>query len=632
MPPSVSAASSAKERFNRMLEENESARRFVGDARVQAAFDLAESLYGESRHWSGLSCIDHALAVLQVFLAFEPDEDAVIACLLQSVLEAKAWTLGDLERQFGLTVRSIVSGVHLLSHVTTRNSRMTLENMRLMFLRVSDDVRVVLLILCKRRALLDHLDMLPAPERSRLCRDVLQLFSPVAARLGIYTLKHQLESRAFPFVYPTDAARIEEQLAEIRTENGRFLDETARNLRSYLRGEGVSARVEIREKQPYSIFRKMRQKSVTHVQDLYDLFALRVIVESDIACYQVLGLLHRIGHPVAHRFKDYIAFPKPNGYQSLHTTLAHLPGAPDWVFVEVQVRTEVMHREAEYGIAAHWSYKEGGGVEHDMVRRAQLHRVLSQRSSETTGEAALMDHIFVLTPRGDVVELPEGATPLDFAFHLHTDLGLSFRAAKVNGGIVPLNYQLENGDIVEIVKHREPHPSPRWLSLLKTAGAKSRLKRYLSIQQRPLHLAKGRGAVNAELAHHGMEPLDQDLTLLRRIDDEMLDVTHREDLLAHVGQGTLRPAALLSRIEELKPLLAPKVRKAKALKPANAPRQIVSDIPMPIRHARCCKPDLLPGCAITGIIARGGRVNVHRVGCKMLRNANPERVVGVRWE
>lgn len=625
----LTASSSAQERFRRLLGDTEHGSRVLEDQRVQEAFDLAVALYGDKMHWSGLSCTDHVLAVLEVLLSFEPDEDAVIACLLQHVLSAKVATLDELKDRFGADVRSIVSGVHLLAHVTLRNKRMTLENLRLMFLRVSDDVRVVLIVLCKQRALLDHLELLPEDERRRLCRDVLQLFAPVAARLGIYTLKHQLEGKAFPVAYPTDAERIHQQMGDIHRVNGRFLDETAKTLRTFLNGEGVKAEVEVREKQPYSIFRKMKQKSVTHVEELYDLFALRVVVESDIACYQVLGLLHRIGHPVAHRFKDYIAFPKPNGYQSLHTTLAHLPGAPDWVFVEVQVRTLAMHREAEYGIAAHWSYKEGGeGGE--MVRRAQLQRVLTQQSPETSGEGALMDHIFVLTPRGDVVELPEGATPLDFAFHVHTDLGISFRAAKVNGSIVPLTYQLENGDIVEVAKHREPQPSQRWLSLLRTASAKSRLKRYLAAQERPLYLAKGREAFNHELARRGLPQLDPDLSVLRRVDGNVLDQIAREELLVKVGQGSLRPSALVLMAEELPhpPKAKKKASAGKAAPQAAGPR-IVSEIPMPVRLAKCCKPQPADK-QIVGMVNRG-RINVHRASCKMIRASNPERRVKVRW-
>lgn len=565
MHPTASIA--ATERFRRLLGDTEYGSHFLGQKRVLEAFELAVKRYGDIRHWSGMTNIEHVLHVLEVLLAFEPDEDAVIACLLQHVLGAKVCTLGELEEKFGRDVRVIVSGVHLLAHVTTRNKRMTLESLRLMFLRVSDDVRVVLIVLCKQRAMLDHLDILDADIRKRFCRDVLLLFAPVAARLGIYTLKHQLEDKAFPVVYATDAARIQEQLSNIHQQNGRFLETTAKSLRTFLRTEGVSAEVETREKHPYSIFRKMRQKSVTHVEELYDLFALRVVVDNEIACYQVLGLLHRIGHPVAHRFKDYIAFPKPNGYQSLHTTLAHLPGAPDWVFVEVQVRTRPMHREAEFGIAAHWSYKEGG-ADHDVLRRAQFQRALTHQQPETTGESALMDHIFVLTPRGDVIELPEGATPLDFAFQLHTDLGISFKAAKVNGGIVAMTYQLENGDIVEIVKQREPKPSPKWLTLLRTANARSRLKRFLAAQEQP------------------------------------------------------------EKEEAVIPKAAPKPKAKKAI--AKAVPIVISEIPMPLRFAKCCKPKPLDRSPIVGVVNRG-KINVHLKTCKMIRGSNPERQVRVRW-
>ena len=630
--PSPESLAALSTRFEKLLGQHGTRRPAADRKRLERAFTLAQEMYGEREHWSGVSVLEHALGVLQQYLVFEPDDDGIIACLFHHMLDTKLWTLDDIGKEWGASVRSIVSGVHLLSHVTMKNRRMSLENLRLMFLRVSDDVRVVLLILCDTSFKLSHLNTMSPERRRHVCHDVLSLFAPVAARLGIYSLKHQLEAGAFP---------VAEQVRTLHAQHGAFLSAAERKLSAALREAGIAARVEGREKQPFSIFQKMRQKSLTHVGDVYDLFALRVIVEDEASCYQALGVLHRIGHPIAHRFKDYIAFPKPNGYQSLHTTLARLPGTPEGVFMEVQIRTPVMHREAELGIAAHWSYKEGGTAAHAM-RRAQLQKALTfQQPLERDEEEAFTDHIFALTPNGDIIELPEGATVLDFAFHVHTALGLSFRAARVNGSIVPLSYEMENGDIVEILRHRDPHPTFHWVNHLKTASARSRLKRYLAVNERPVFVQMGRDALNEELKRLRLPLLDPDLQVLRSFGGKRLPFAEREDLLVKVGQGAQTASSLLLHLDALKDSDAVQERRhaAKRKRPTAphpfAPQagiRMEGDIPMPVRFARCCKADDHYHGPITGVIGRDGIVRVHREGCKMLRNANPERIIGVRWE
>lgn len=625
--------------YERLLEHMRSARISYDADRLSRAWNIAQEAYAGVTHWTGLPLMEHTMGVLATLLPYHPDEDAVVACLLHHMLESGHCTLTDLEEQFGPKIRELVSGVHLLSHVTLRDRRNSVEDLRLMLLTVSDDIRTVLLVLCDRSFVLDCLPRMRPDQAKRTAQDVLQLFAPVAARLGMYNLKHALESRAFPVVYPADSERIEEQLQQVQIRYGDFLERAAAHLQEFFRQEGISVRVEMREKQPYSIFRKMRQKSITHVQDLYDLFALRVIVQTEAECYQVLGLLHRIGRPVANRFKDYIAFPKPNGYRSLHTTLMQLPGVDDEsLFVEVQVRTQQMHHDAQYGVAAHWMYKEHGSAVR-AVQKVQLHNVLvSQQTLEEDDSGAggvLEDHIFVLTPRGDVVELPEGATPLDFAFQVHTDLGLSFRSARVNGAVVPLDYQMENGDVVEILKRRVPQPSPQWMQLLKMASSRSKLKRFLYAQERPQLITRGKELVNAELEKHGLPPLDTSLSILRLCDDQVLTVQQREDVLMKIGQGAEKAQSLLSRLESLKGRFSPKAARRGAPVPVVHGRStefdVEGEIPLPTRCARCCTPQEWPRGPLMGVVGRRGFVVVHRKECGMLRNANPDRVVRVWW-
>ena len=605
----------------------------TGSARVRRAWKIMQEKYAGRFHWTGVPLQEHVDGVMKTLLPFQPDDDAIIACLLHHVLQDRMWTISALEENFGTSVRSIVNGVHLLSHVTMKNRRISIGNLRSMLLRVSDDIRVVLIILCDRAYVLEHLDRLSEAERRRVCGDVLHLFAPVAARLGIYTLKHTLESRAFPVVYPTDAERIAEQLCALKSSKGSFLDGAARALNLFLKGEGVGSEVAGREKHPYSIFMKMRSKSVSHIEDIYDLFALRVVVETEEECYRVLGLLHRRGHPVPHRFKDYIAFPKPNGYRSLHTTLTKLAGVPENAFTEVQIRTRNMDREAKFGVAAHWSYKERGSLK-KAVQRSHLQKMLEQQESvENQEDETLIDHIFVLTPRGDIVELPEGSTALDFAFHVHTEVGLASRGARVNGSIVPLDHVLENGDIVEVFKGKDPAASPRWLSLLHTASARAKLRRYLFIHKRPEFIMRGREILNAELEKSQLPLLDSALSLLRSYEGRTLTFVEREDLLMKIGQGTIRISSVLTSLGFLneEKSIASSVTRRRHISLQNPLIHIVDNVPMPLSYAKCCKPHEGKVEAIIGVVTRSGDIKVHRNRCRMLAHVNRERTVKVRW-
>jgi GTP pyrophosphokinase len=545
--------------------------------RVADAFALAQRAYGDDRHWTGISLMDHALGTLRLLLTLEPDEDTVVACLLRYVPATTRATLVDVEDRFGGSVRAMVASSHLLVELGARPRRFSIDALRLMMLRLCDDHRALLIFLCGRTVALDSLSLLPVADRKRVARDALRLYSPLAASTGVYALKHLIETKAFPVAYPDDAERIAAQQQEVHERFGGFLPAATASLAETLRTQGVACRVEAREKQPFSIFTKMNSKGVSRLTAVHDLFALRVIVQKEEECYLVLGLLHRIAHPIPNRFKDYIAFPKPNGYQSLHTTLKGLPGSPPEMFTEVQIRTEKMHAEAQFGIAAHWNYKKGGTAEH-ALQRFHLQKAANAQQPFGGGEP-FVDHIFVLTPKGDVVELPEGATPLDFAFQVHTDIGLAFRAARVNGSIVPLTHVLENGDVVDIIKSSQPQPSPRWLKLLKTASARSRLKRYLQERKQHLGIAES--------------PPMPPPSLPRSRPAKRIAAKTRLSQFRAVGTGV--------------------------------------DVPLPLKSAQCCKPERHRSDSVLGVITRDGVIRVHRASCKLTRGVNPERRVKVEW-
>lgn len=618
--------------FERILQQRAERMPSSDITLLRTIWQDAKRMYGEQMHWTGESLCTHVLGVLELSLPFNPDDTAITACLLHHALDTKLWTLDDIEHTYGEEVRSIISAAHLLSRVSMHERRIAVAELRMMFMTVSSDMRTVILVLCDLLRKLEFLSDMTLDMRRRLCRDILQLFAPVAARLGIYSLKQRLESKAFPVMYPIDAARIAEQAEHLEKQFGSFLPDAATLLVRHLADHGIPARVEARQKQPYSIFQKMDGKSVSHIEQLFDLYALRVIVSDDAMCYQTLGVLHRIAQPVANRFKDYIGFPKPNGYRSLHTTLAKLPGTPPTVVVEVQIRTEEMQREADFGIAAHWSYKQGGKKNVSYTSSLQ-HVLLQQASDDTSIKTSFSDHIFVLTPKGDIVELPEGATPLDFAFGVHTDVGLCFKAARVNGAAVPIAHPLENGDIVEIIRRAEPKPSYNWLGVLKTASARSRLKRHLALADREGTIQLGREAINAELEKRNLPLLDPDLTILRSVDGMVLPLADRQELLFSVGRKAQTTSSLLRHVDALqgtaidKKVVAPQIHSLKDLRIA-----FDGGVPMPLRFALCCKADQDLASPISGVTGRDGIVRIHKKKCAMIRNANPGRNVSVRWE
>lgn len=608
--------------------------------RLQKAFRVASQVYDHRPfdQMERVTLLSHACGVLRIFVEFCPDEDALIACLLQHVLKCD-YAVQTLEEEFGRNVRDIVSRIHLLSHMSTTDWRRSVDDLKIMLVSVADDTRVLILKLCIQCYLIESLDELQSQVRMIHCRQSLQLFAPVAARLGIYALKYRLEERAFPVAYPTDAQAIGRQLELLHKAHGNFLKASLAHLRAFLAHEGVKCEVMAREKHSYSLFQKMQRKSITDIEKVTDLIAVRVVVPTLPDCYQVLGFLHRLATPISHRFKDYISFPKPNGYQSLHTSLIGLPGAPSNLMIEVQIRTADMHREAEYGIAAHWMYKEERTIQRS-IGRMQLNDVLLRqqsvnRESGDNADLRLVDHIYVLTPHGDIIELPDGGTPLDFAFALHTDLGLKFKSARVNGGIVPISHKLENGDVVEILTHKHPRPALHWMEELATPSARSKLKAYFFSHNRAQFISRGRDALNDELKTRRLPGLDGELTILKTFDGHAQSMREREDLLVKIGMGSVRTSSLLNHLS----LQAPPAKKknAPSSKVKAEIKQLIAigdrSIDMPYRFAKCCSPNTANPRPkhIVGFITRAGDISVHKDDCRMVKSANPDRKISVSW-
>jgi GTP pyrophosphokinase len=541
---------------------------------VRQAYECAKSIYEGP-------LIIHAEKIARSLLHLHLDARTIVTALLQYA-HAKE-DIQEIEKKFGKKVVRTISSLAVLERGSGRSSTYSAAYIRKMALALSEDVRVLLIWLHNCRHMLEQSVSDDQKHQRALAREVLDVFAPMAARLGMYSLKYNLETLAFSLLYPEEAADIDAGLKALRREQGSFLNDSARTLKRLFLQEGRRAEILAREKHPFSIFRKMQQKGCSAMTDLHDLFGLRILVDNEEECYQVLGIIHRTYRPILHRVKDYIAFPKPNGYRSIHTTILGLNVRDPSLPVEIQIRTQDMHEKAEYGIAAHWNYKEGGRedpTQHKLWEE-RMH-ALRKLSSATQGtEEALSDilsdRIYVLTPQGDPIELPKGATPLDFAFRVHTDIGLCFRAAKVNGSIAPIDQILENGDMVEIVKQKIPRPSSQWLQIVRTGEARSKLRGFF------------------------------------RLEKPLLPLETRSIEQKEWRRQALHMSAPIVHAKEEQTL------------------ELDGDTLLPHRFAKCCTPNASPITTIVGFITRSGMVNIHRRNCRMLHDANPDRLIQARW-
>jgi len=471
---------------------------------------------------------------------------------------------------------------------------------------------------------MQYIDVFNKAQQRQISLYALKLFAPIAARLGMYTIKKDLESVAFSIVYPHEHQQIVEQIDKIHAS---FLPKAQKAIEKRIKEEGIKASIQYRIKAPYSIFLKMKLRSYTSIEQVYDLFAIRIIVEREEDCYNIISIVNTMGSVMEGRFKDYIHFPKPNGYRSLHTTISHLPHIPEYYFTEVQVRTIQMDHQARYGASSHWGYKEvGSDVVHTHAH--QIQKLLIETPAEQTIEHISRDSIYVLTPSHDVIELPEQSTPLDFAFAVHSELGIHYRSSMVNGKVAKIDQMLENGDVVTITTGNTSEASGHWLSHLHARSARNKLRRYLDIKNRPMHLVKGREKINKLFKSHNKPLLTKSLNALAVVDGQRLTFNKREELIVQVGKGVLKPHLLWQQISKEKPSLLKRI--TKPLRRGKSYQILFKDgIPMPNIAAKCCQPKAPSN--ITGIINREGMVRVHKQDCPMILSSDPNRHIGVYW-
>ena len=611
---------------------------------IRAAYEYAREHHGEQMRRDGSPYITHPIHVAQIVAEMRLDSESIIAALLHDCIEDTDSTYEDIAKRFGVTVADVVDGVTKLTRVkysTMEEEQM--ENLRKMLFAMSRDIRVILIKIADRLHNMRTMEYQTPAKQKKKAFETMEIYAPIAHRLGMQKMKWELEDLSLKYLDPVAYEDINRKLEEESARHDQFMSAVQAQINTRLTELGIrNATVYGRVKHPYSIYRKMYAQEKT-MEEVYDLFAFRVLVDTVQDCYNVLGVAHDLYKPILGRFKDYIATPKPNMYQSLHTTVIGDDGIP----FEIQIRTYDMHAIAEYGVAAHWKYKQGikrqgGEGTYEWIRR------LLENQEDADAEEFIhslkidmfSDEVFVFTPRGDVINLPAGATPIDFAYSIHSAIGNTMVGAKVNGRMVGFDYQLHNGDIVEINTSKAAHgPSRDWMKTAKSSEARSKIRQWFKRERREENIAQGRASFESELRHAGLTlsqvtPPDVLPSILKRVGFQSLD-----EMYAAIGYGGCTALKVVNRIRDELLQLSRAAAVEKAAQEAAAAKEVQEGRPPApqksksekgliveglsnclVKFSRCCTP--VPGDAIVGFITRGYGVSVHRKDCP---NADPER-------
>jgi GTP pyrophosphokinase len=621
--------------------------------RIRSAYEMAKLAHAGQLRKDGCSpYVSHCVAAADISVDLGLDEDSICAALLHDVIEDTALTHADIARQFGTPVADIVEGVTKLTRVQyTSKEDEQMENLRKMLMAMAKDIRVILIKIADRLHNMRTMDY-QTPEKQRTkSLETMEIYAPIAHRLGMQQAKWELEDLALRYLDPAGYQEITGVLEQRMPELEAFMGSVEEKIRSRLKAEGIEASIYSRIKHVYSIYRKMYSQKLD-INGIFDLCAFRVIVDALPDCYNVLGIIHDMFKPVPGRFKDYISTPKPNMYQSLHTTVIGTEGIP----FEVQIRTWEMHHTAEYGVAAHWKYKmDGGGNsvrDGDEEKFAWVRRLLEDQQESDAQDFfhdlkidMFADEVFVFSPKGDVINLPAGATPIDFAYNIHSDVGNHMVGAKVNGRIVTFDYALQNGDIVEIRTSKSaPGPSRDWLNIVKSGSARTKIKQWYKKERREENVLRGLEMLEDELKHQELSLEDVQGEEIMGPVLKRLSYASPEDMYAAIGYGGVTAARVSNRLrDELKNVLAEKKsvldkvsaaaerREERAKKEGKAVHGILVEglDNCLVKFSRCCTP--VPGDDIIGFITRGQGVSIHRTDCQNALRRSREQEEDGRW-
>ncbi len=608
--------------------------------RLWFGFRFASAAHEGQTRKSGEPFFTHALTVADILADLRLDLDTLLAAMVHDVVEDTPYTLDDIRQRFGGAVAHMVDGVTKISGIRNPNPEARkAETYRKLVLAIAQDPRTVLIKLADRLHNMRTISYLKPERQQDIAQETMDVYAPLAHRFGMARIKWELEDLAFKVLQPERYFEIESGINQTRSERERLIQRLVSPLQQALDEAGLDCTISGRPKHFYSIFRKMKAQDIG-LDRVYDLLALRVITKTKADCYHALGVLHSHYPPLSDRIKDYIATPKPNGYQSLHSTV-RIPGGK---YIEVQIRTAEMHERSELGIAAHWRYKEGGGADTaDLADMVKWLRQITEWEKDVDDPQEFMqalkvdffdDEVFVFSPGGDVFQLARGATPLDFAFRIHSEVGFRCIGAKINGRIATLRSELNNGDTVEILTGKNPNPSTGWLDIVKTSRARYHLRRWIKSTQYQESVKLGREILEKELVRGKFKTKVDDLVDVA----QQMGYTALDKMLAAVGRGEVSVAKITGRLEPPQETAAGKVlTKGRELYGALVRRstsgvRVAGEDNLMVSFARCCQP--IPGDGIVGVITRGRGVSVHRLGCSNLNDPNlgPERLIEVTWD
>ncbi len=610
---------------------------------VDKAYIYSAKVHDGQLRLSGEPYLSHPLEVASLLADMRLDTTSIACGLLHDVVEDTHATIEDIQKMFGTEAAKIIEGVTKISSLSFNTAKARQAgNIRKMILAMADDIRVILIKLADRLHNTRTLHYHKKEEKKKsIAQETLDIYSPIAARLGIYWIKRELEDISFYYTHPEEYEKIKDLVRTNQADRDSYIREVKSTIQDILNHANLPCTVTGRYKQFYSIYQKMLAQNL-EFEEVYDIIAFRVILDTIPQCYEALGLIHSKWRPIPYKFKDYIGFPKPNGYKSLHTTVV----GPYAERMEIQIRTQEMEQVANSGIAAHWSYKEGKTIDEETKSTfAWIQNLVEHEDSYGDPEEFLENvridlfpkDIYVFTPNGEVKNLPKGSTPVDFAYMIHTEVGHQCSGAKVNGRIVPLQYKLQTGDIVEITTFKGHHPSPDWLQYVKTGKARARIRHWIKKQETDRSISLGRELCEKAFRKHKLN--FNEMVHSKQMEQAAKDLNFKnvDDLIAHIGYGKITPLQLIGKlVPDVKPkkedtLFTKLMPRRKDKKTSDADAIIVDGLDdVLIRFGQCCQP--VPGDRITGYITHGAGITVHRKGCVNALKMNPERQMHVQWK